>query len=80
MLSFVKQAAIEGKAPKCLTIENPVKAFKWIFVDSLIVGGVVFAATWNGEADISSCLSALKAFGIAFFGQLFYERGIKKKE
>lgn len=47
-------------------------------VDSAIVGAIVFFSTWSGTADLNECLSALKGFGIAFFTQLAYYRGLKK--
>lgn len=80
MLSFVKQMAeTVANGSGCLAkVENPVKPVAYIFLDSFIVAGIAFFATWNGTLDTNSCLAALKGFGLALFGQLFYERGIKK--
>ena len=54
------------------------KSLKEIAVDSLIIGAIAFFSTWTGSLDISNLLVSLKAFGLSFFLQFAYERGVKK--
>jgi len=54
------------------------KSLKSMAIDSAIVGAIVFFSTWNGSLDLNNLLNAVKGFGLAFFTQLAYYRGLKR--
>jgi hypothetical protein len=58
--------------------KNNSKSYQSMLIDSAIVGAIVFFSTWNGSLDINNLLNAIKGFGLAFFTQLAYYRGLKR--
>lgn len=60
--------------------KNSQKPFKWIIIDSLIIGLIaVFATMPNVVPTLDQLWVMLKAFGGAFIFQLAVERGLKRE-
>jgi len=61
-------------------IKKRSKSYLDMIIDSLIIAGITFFSTWNGQiVDLQSLFIVLKATGLSFFIQLAYEKGIKKE-
>lgn len=59
--------------------ENTRKAFKWILIDSIIIGAFACAASMpEGWPSFAQLWVMFRAFALSFTAQLIYERGIKK--
>jgi len=58
---------------------NPGKPWRWIIIDSLIIGAIAFVASLppNRIPDINELYVAVKAFSYSFLIQLAVERGLK---
>ena len=55
------------------------KTWKWMLIDSAIVGGIAtFAAINSAGPTWGTAWVAFKAFGAAFLLQLYVERGLKR--
>ena len=58
---------------------NSVKPWRWILVDSAIIGAIAMAAVMPGEIPrVSDIWVMAKAFFAAFIVQVGIERGLKK--
>lgn len=58
---------------------NPSKPWRWILIDSLIIGGIAFVASLptNHLPTLTEVYVGIKAFLYSFLIQLAVERGIK---
>ena len=74
MLNIVTNSASE-EMPKC-PCGN--KKLRDMVIDSAIIGGIAAFSVWNGTGGSLDLLASLKAFGISFFIQFAYYRGVKK--
>ena len=73
MLDMVNRshASVDGK--------NTPKPWKWMLIDSAIIGGIAaFAAIGGGGPTWDTLWVIIKAFGLAFCVQLAVERGLKR--
>ena len=60
--------------------KNTRKAWKWIILDSAIIGAIAIGASMpSGVPTIAEVWVMAKAFFIAFIFQVAIERGLKKK-
>jgi len=53
------------------------KPLSVIFMDSAIIASIAFFSLLNDTPSLQNIYVCAKAFGIAFFGQLAFERGLK---
>lgn len=62
--------------------KNKRKPFKWILIDSAIIGGIAMLAASPiiFPTSLNDVYVMLKAFGGSFLVQLAIERGIKRGE
>lgn len=61
--------------------KNHRKPWKWMVIDSLIIGGVAMAAAMPGTVPtLLDVWIMVKAFAGSFLIQLCIERGLKKEE
>lgn len=59
--------------------KNSQKPWKWMLIDSCIIGGIaLFASLGGGAPTWDVAWIAFKAFGLSFFVQLAVERGLKR--
>ena len=60
--------------------ESGRKAWKWMLIDSVIIGAIgFFSSLPEGVPTYTTFYIAIKAFGLAFVIQLAMESGLKRK-
>jgi len=60
--------------------KNSRKPWKWMIVDSAIIGGIsFFSSLIEGSPTAMTFYKAVVAYGLAFFVQLAIERGLKRQ-
>ena len=57
---------------------NKEIGYKEMVFNAFIIGGIAFFSTWTGHIDINNILVSVKAFGLSFFVELAYEKGVKR--
>lgn len=62
------------------TVKNGLNdlRIKDMVFNAFIVGMIAFFSTWDGTLNIDNILTSVKAFGLSFFIELAYEKGIKR--
>ena len=69
-----------GRTNSPKNTDGPRKTWKWMIVDSAIIGGIsVFTELITGPPTWTTAYKAAVAFGLAFFIQLAVERGLKRE-
>jgi len=70
---------LSGRTNSSENTGNNRKTWKWMIVDSAIVGGIAaFAAIGTAGPTWDTMWVIFKAFGLAFLLQLAVERGLKR--
>jgi len=71
---------MSGRTNSSENTEPNRKAWRWILIDSAIIGGIsLFTELISGPPTWMGLYKAGVAFGLAFFIQLAVERGLKRE-